>query len=95
MLSQKLFSLSCAFILTTAALPLSSASAATMDKSHFAQTSKLSSTAGKFIKIRCSEAGVQQLTAAQLRQWGFSSISNVRVLGFNVTELHDLSLIHI
>lgn len=92
MLSQKLFYLSCAFILTTAALPLSSASAATMDKSHFAQTSKLSSTAGKFIKIRCSEAGVQQLTAAQLRQWGFSSISNVRVLGFNVTELHDNKL---
>lgn|GEM_PF-1976152 len=90
MLSQKLFSLSCALILTTTAM--TSSTAATVDKSHFAQASRLSAAGGRYVKIRCTEAGVQQLTAGQLRQWGFSSISNVRILGFNVTDLHDNKL---
>lgn len=44
------------------------------------------------MKIRCDKAGVQQITAAQLRDWGFPSISNVRILGFNTNELHDNKL---
>lgn len=69
-----------------------SAEAATVDKTHFAQSSKLSSTGSRYVKIRCSKAGIQQITASQLRQWGFPSISNVRVLGFYTTQLHDNKL---
>lgn len=92
MLLHKSFSLSCVLALAVASAWSSADAAVTVDKSHFAQSSKLSNTGARYVKIRCKEAGIQQITASQLREWGFSSISRVRVLGFPVATLYDNKL---
>lgn len=62
-------------LLTATALPTS----------HFATSSKLA--AGRWVKIRITEPGMQQITYDQLRQWGFSDPSKVYVFGFSTINL--------
>lgn len=93
MLLHKSFSLSCVMVLAVASAWPSSASSATVDQSHFAQSSKLSNSNARYVKIRCKEAGIQQITPAQLREWGFSSsLTKIRVLGFSTAALYDNKL---
>lgn len=48
--------------------------------SYYTQQSKLST--GRWIKIKVSESGMQQITAEQLRAWGFNDPSKVSVFGY-------------
>ncbi|MCM1517342.1 MAG: type IX secretion system sortase PorU [Pseudoflavonifractor sp.] len=48
--------------------------------SYYTQQSKLST--GRWIKIKVSQSGMQQITAEQLRAWGFNDPSKVSVFGY-------------
>lgn len=52
---------------------------------HFANSSKLAE--GRWVKIRITEPGMQQVTYDQLRQWGFSDPSKVYVFGFSTLNM--------
>lgn len=67
-----LFSASC---LSVHALPVD----------HYADASKLSS--GKWVKIKVSQTGMQQITYSQLRSWGFDNPARVSVYGFGGLKL--------
>lgn len=52
---------------------------------HYAESSRLAS--GKWAKVRVTETGMQFLSAANLKKFGFSDPSKVRVYGFGGREL--------
>lgn len=52
---------------------------------HFAASSKLAS--GRWVKIRVTRPGMQQVTYDQLREWGFQDPSKVFVFGFSTVAL--------
>lgn len=53
---------------------------------HFASSSKLA-TNGKWVKIRCTEPGMQEIPYDSLRAWGFDDPAKVRVYGFSTAPL--------
>ncbi|MDE7119168.1 MAG: hypothetical protein K2O10_01010, partial [Muribaculaceae bacterium] len=53
---------------------------------YFARQSVLSN--GKWVKIKVSETGMQQVTAEQLAQWGFDDPSRVAVCGYGGAALY-------
>ncbi|MCH5219466.1 MAG: type IX secretion system sortase PorU [Muribaculaceae bacterium] len=58
------------------------------DESKYASSSVLSS--GRWIKISVPESGLYAITPQQLRQWGFSDASQVRVCGYGGARIADL-----
>lgn len=52
---------------------------------HYASNSKLSS--GKWVKIKVTQTGMQQITYNQLRSWGFDNPARVSVYGFGGLKL--------
>ena len=53
---------------------------------YFGTTSALSS--GKWVKIKVSATGMQQITPQQLAEWGFSDPSKVAVCGYGGAALY-------
>lgn len=58
------------------------------DDSKYAKESVLSS--GRWVKISVPESGLYAITPAQLKQWGFSDASRVRVCGYGGARIDDL-----
>ena len=67
-------------IFLSAAAALSAVAINAADASHYKTSSVLSS--GRWVKIRVSESGIQQITHEQLGEWGFDDPSKVTVYGF-------------
>lgn len=51
----------------------------------YASSSRLAS--GRWVKVRVTEEGIQQISYDQLRQWGFSDPERVHVYGYGATAL--------
>lgn len=70
------------FIRTFLSLLLTSASlvANAYSADYYTSSSKLSS--GKWVKIKVTQTGMQQITNDQLRQWGFDNPDDVSVFGY-------------
>lgn len=51
-----------------------------LDKSHYAESSKLSS--GKWVRVRVSDTGMHRVSASQLKSMGFKDASKVNVYGY-------------
>lgn len=45
---------------------------------------------GKWVKISVPESGLYAITPAQLRQWGFSDASKIRICGYGGAPINDL-----
>lgn len=73
----------CAFILSL--LTFSSGEAYALPADHYAQSSRLAS--GKWVKVRVEQTGIQFISAANLRKFGFSNPATVRVFGFGGREI--------
>jgi hypothetical protein len=58
-----------------------------LSTSYYANSSRLKS--GTWAKIRVSNEGMQQITYAQLKEWGFSNPENVKVYGYGGTWMAD------
>lgn len=56
----------------------------------YTENSRLAS--GRWVKIRVSDAGVYQITPAQLQEMGFSNPSGVQLFGYNVPVLPETNL---
>lgn len=65
-------------IILTIAL-CSAFSLAAIDASHYSSSSRLAN--GRWVKIKVSESGIQQITRQQLLDWGFPDINKVTVYG--------------
>ncbi len=65
------------------ALALAAVSASALTTDYYASTSRLAS--GKWVKVRVTKEGVQQITYDQLRSWGFSNPERVKVYGYGGT----------
>lgn len=62
-----------------------------LDKSYYAETSKLAS--GKWVKIAVVESGVYQITADDIRNWGLGSdLSQIHVFGYGGKPLSEIML---
>jgi hypothetical protein len=61
--------------------------ASAFNTSYYTQTSKLST--GKWVKVKVTEEGIHQISYDQLRSWGFSDPSSVRVYGYGGCSLTD------
>ena len=72
-------------LLTTLLLTLAGSAANT-----YAEHSVLSS--GRWVKIRVTNAGVYQLTPAQLSDMGFSNPATVRLFGYNLPVLPEANI---
>lgn len=59
---------------------LAPCSAAALNSQYYTSESKLSS--GRWVKIKVTETGMQQITFDQLREWGFSDPARVSVYGY-------------
>ena len=60
-----------------------------LDKSYYAETSKLAS--GKWVKIAVKESGIYQITADDIRKWGLGSdLSQIHVFGYGGAPLRVL-----
>lgn len=66
---------------------------AVAQSSRYAPHSVLST--GKWVKIRVAEEGVYQLTAGNLRSWGFKNTKDVRLYGYNRPILPEKNLQYI
>lgn len=44
---------------------------------------------GKWVKISVPESGAYKITRAQLQQWGFTSVSDIRVYGYGGNRIPD------
>lgn len=74
--------------LTLAVISLLSApQAAAFESSHWAQNSVLAE--GKWVKMSLTESGVYLIPLADLRAWGFSDPSRVRVYGYGGRRISD------
>lgn len=62
--------------------------ASAFDTSVFAENSRLAD--GRWMKISVDADGMYMLTPSQLRSWGFSDISKVRVYGYGGRRLPDV-----
>ena len=59
-----------------------------LDKSYYAQSSKLAS--GKWVKISVMESGIYQITADDIRNWGLGSdLSQIHVFGYGGAPLSE------
>lgn len=80
------------FLAAVSALAISTASAVNAD--YYSGSSLLAN--GRWVKIKVSESGIQQITHEQLRQWGFDDPSAVTVFGYGgvagVTEVMDATM---
>lgn len=56
--------------------------------SKYAKSSVLSN--GKWVKISVPSSGLYAITPAQLKQWGFSNPSAIRIAGYGGTRIDDL-----
>ena len=66
-------------------------SAHALDKSYYAETSKLAS--GKWVKISVMESGIYQITADDVRSWGLGSdLSQIHVFGYGGAPLSETML---
>ena len=62
-----------------------------LDKSYYAETSKLAS--GKWVKIAVKESGIYQITADDIRKWGLGSdLSQIHVFGYGGAPLSETML---
>lgn len=66
--------------LLTLIVALTAVSARAFSTTHFADSSKLAQ--GKWVKIKVTETGMHQITAADARSWGFNDLSNLHVFGY-------------
>ncbi len=71
-----------------AAVVLSALTASALDLSHYAAESVLGS--GRWVKISVSETGIHMIPASDLRKWGFTDISRVRVHGYGGGRIGDV-----
>ena len=67
---------------------LSASKTFAFDLSTYAEKSVLSEN--RWVKVSVSETGIHLLTAADLRKWGFSDPSKVRVYGYGGRRLSDV-----
>lgn len=58
-----------------------------IDASYYTTSSKLSG--GRWVKIKVTESGIQQITREQLSAWGFTDMSKVTVHGHGGVTGHD------
>ena len=59
-----------------------------LDKSYYAETSKLAS--GKWVKIAVMESGIYQITADDIRNWGLGTdLSQIHVFGYGGAPLSE------
>jgi len=66
-------------------------SASALDKSYYAETSKLAS--GKWVKICVKESGIYQITADDIRSWGLGTdLSAIHVFGYGGAPLSETML---
>ena len=62
-----------------------------LDKSYYAESSKLAS--GKWVKISVMESGIYQITADDIRNWGLGSdLSQIHVFGYGGAPLSETML---
>lgn len=62
-----------------------------LDKSYYAETSKLAS--GKWVKICVRESGIYQITADDIRSWGLGTdLSQIHVFGYGGAPLSETML---
>ena len=62
-----------------------------LDKSYYAETSKLAS--GKWVKIAVKESGIYQITADDIRNWGLGSdLSQIHIFGYGGAPLSETML---
>jgi hypothetical protein len=62
-----------------------------LDKSYYAETSKLAT--GKWVKICVKESGIYQITADDIRSWGLGSdLSAIHVFGYGGAPLSETML---
>lgn len=61
--------------------------AVALDRDYYSASSELST--GNWVKIKVTETGMQQITASQLVQMGFSDLSKVSVFGYGGVALTD------
>jgi len=65
--------------------------ASALDKSYYAETSKLAS--GKWVKITVQESGIYQITADDIRSWGLGSdLSQIHIFGYGGMPLSETML---
>ena len=78
-------------ILSVLLLACGTVTALALDKSFYAETSKLAS--GKWVKISVKESGVYQITADDIRSWGLGSdLSKIHVFGYGGMPLRETML---
>ena len=66
-------------------------SASALDKSFYAETSKLAS--GKWVRIAVKESGIYQITADDIRNWGLGTdLSTIHVFGYGGAPLSEVML---
>jgi len=63
--------------------------AGALPRSHYASSSVLAS--GKWVKIKVDKEGLYQISAGQLRQWGFENPEKVAVYGYGGVRLSHMS----
>ena len=62
-----------------------------LDKSYYAETSKLAS--GKWVKIAVVESGVYQITVDDIRSWGLGNdLSQIHIFGYGGKPLSETML---
>ena len=65
--------------------------ASALDKSYYAESSKLAT--GKWVKISVKESGIYQITADDARKWGLGSdLSQIHVFGYGGAPLSEVML---
>ena len=65
--------------------------ATALDKSYYAESSKLAS--GKWVRISVTESGIYQITADDIRSWGLGSdLSQIHVFGYGGAPLSETML---
>ena len=73
----------CMMLAATCAL-----TAAALDKSYYAQSSKLAT--GKWVKVTVTESGIYQITADDIRSWGLGTdLSQIHVFGYGGAPLDE------
>ena len=80
------------FIRTMACLALMatvSLTASALDKSYYAESSKLAT--GKWVKVRVTESGIYQITADDIHNWGLGTdLSQIHVFGYGGAPLSEV-----
>ena len=78
-------------IVSVLVLAGSAISAYPLDKSYYAESSKLAT--GKWVKISVMESGIYQITADDIRNWGLGSdLSQIHVFGYGGAPLSETML---